>query len=220
MMRLAMAAILALAVVGDASAAVVITEVTSWASGDAPYGADWFELTNTGAVAADITGWKVDDGSNAFGSALTLRNVASIQPGQSVVFAESNADGTDDAFVTSTFIQDWFGGSAPAGFAMGTYGGSGIGLSTSGDAVNIFDAAGVKQANVTFGSATSGFTFDNAVGLNNAAISTLSANGVNGAFTSATGDVGSPGTIGVPEPAAATLAALAGLSLAMVRRRK
>jgi hypothetical protein len=220
MKRLAMAAILALAAVGNASAQIRITEVTSWASTDAPYGADWFELTNTGAAPIDITGWKVDDGSNSFASALALRSVTIIQPGQSAVFAESNADGTDDAFVTSFFIQDWFGGMAPAGFALGTYGGSGIGLSTSGDAVNIFDAAGVKQAGVTFGAAASGFTFDNAAGLNNAAISWLSANGVNGAFASATGDIGSPGTIGVPEPAAATLAALAGLSLAIIRRKK
>jgi hypothetical protein len=57
-------------------------------------------------------------------------------------------------------------------------------------------------------------TFDNAAGLNNGAVSQLSAAGVSGAFLSADGqEVGSPGSIAaVPEPGAWALM-LAGLSL-------
>ena len=53
-----------------------------WASGNAPYAADWFELTNKGAVPVNITGWKVDDDSNAFASALPLTGITEIAPGE------------------------------------------------------------------------------------------------------------------------------------------
>ena len=61
-------------------------------------------------------------------------------------------------------------------------------------------AAGVLQANVSFGASPAGPsfpTFDNAAGLNNAAISQLSVAGVNGAFVAANdaNEIGSPGTI-------------------------
>jgi hypothetical protein len=88
---------------------------------------------------------------------------------------------------------------------IGNYTGSGVGLSTAGDAVNIYNGSGVLQANVTFGAsdAVSPYqTFDNAAGLNGTAISLLSVAGVNGAFVAATdaGEIGSPGSIAaVPE---------------------
>jgi hypothetical protein len=218
-------ALLLLAFAGQASAAVIITEVTPWGSGDAPYASDWFELTNTGAAAVDITGWRVDDSSPTFASAVALRGVTSIGPGQSVVFIEGNASGSNDAAKAVDFILDWFGGTAPAGFAVGGYGGSGIGLSTGGDALNLYDDDGggtlVTTAAVTFGSSTGtpiGRTFDNAGGASGA-ISTLSAVGINGAFTSGSGDIGSPGRI-VPEPATLGLAALAGLAMARFRRKR
>jgi hypothetical protein len=192
-------------VVSQAQAAIIISEVAPWSSGDSVVGADWFELTNTGSSAVSISGWKVDDSSNSFSSALALLGITSINAGQSVVFIEGNAS------TAATFVSTWFGTSAPADFAIGYYSGSGIGLSTSGDAVNIYNAAGVLQANVTFGASdsTSPFqTFDNAAGLNNTAISQLSVAGVNGAFVAAnsTTEIGSPGSIAnvvttpVPEP--------------------
>ena len=42
-----------------------ITEVAPWGSGNAAYGADWWELTNTGDAPIDLTGWKIDDNSNS-----------------------------------------------------------------------------------------------------------------------------------------------------------
>ena len=67
------------------------------------YGADWFELTNIGSTAVNISGWKMDDNSNSFGNAVALRGVTSIAAGQSVVFIEGNATGTTDSTIDATF---------------------------------------------------------------------------------------------------------------------
>src|SRR5262249_42706761 len=66
----------------------VITEVSPWASGDSPYAADWFELTNTGSSPLYLDGWKMDDNSNSFGNAVPLAGVAAIPAGKSAVFFE------------------------------------------------------------------------------------------------------------------------------------
>ncbi len=94
---------------------------------------------------------------------------------------------------------------------------------------NVFNAGGVLQAKVTFAASdsTSPFqTFDNAQGLNNAAITLLSSVGVNGAFAARNdaGEIGSPGLIAaapVPEPASYALM-LGGLLAigALSRKRK
>ncbi len=174
---------------------VIISEVTPWSSGNSPYAADWFEVTNTGTSAVDITGWKIDDNSNSFGSSVALNGVTSIAPRQSVVFIEG------DASTASAFKTAWFGSNVPSGFTIGTYSGSGVGLSTGGDEVNLFDASGNRITGVSFGTSTTGLTFDNTVGLGSTTLplptlSTLSTTGVNGAFLAADGlETGSPGTI-------------------------
>ena len=174
---------------------VIISEVTPWSSGNSPYAADWFEVTNTGTSAVDITGWRIDDNSNSFGSSVALNGVTSIAAGKSVVFIEG------DASTASAFETAWFGSNVPSGFTIGTYSGSGVGLSTGGDAVNLFDASGNRITGVSFGTSTTGFTFDNTVGLGSTTLplptlSTLSTTGVNGAFLAADGlETGSPGTI-------------------------
>ena len=65
---------------------------------------------------------------------------------------------TADGFKTS-----WF--PAPDASQVGTYSGGGIGLSTDGDAVNLFDAGARRSPASTFGASTTFFTFDNAAGL-------------------------------------------------------
>lgn len=204
-----------------ASAAVTITEVAPWSSGNSPVGADWFELTNTGSSAVDITGWKVDDSSNSFAAGAALNGITNIAAGQSVIFLEGSAAKTE------LFKTNWFGGSVPAGLAVGYYSGSGIGLSTSSDALNIFNASGALQAKVTFGASDSSSpyqSFDNAAGLNNTAVSQLSVVGINGAFVAANSasEIGSPGSIAaVPEPETYAML-LAGLGLigAVARKRQ
>jgi hypothetical protein len=193
-----------------AHADVRITEVAPWSSGNSPVGADWFELTNTGTSAVSLAGWSMDDSSATAGSA-AMGGVASLAAGASAIFIEG--DGSQAA----AFRTTWFGSNVPANLQIGHYSGSGVGLSTDGDGVNVFDASNVKQAFVSFGASATGpyATFDNAAGLNGT-ISQLSVAGVNGAFAAAgdAGEIGSPGTIAaaVPEPASVALM-LAGLGL-------
>ncbi|MDB6151868.1 MAG: putative outer rane adhesin like protein, partial [Chthoniobacteraceae bacterium] len=155
-----------------------------------------------------------DDSSNSFGSAVALNGVTSIPPGASVIFLETadNNAGTISA-KKAAFLSVWFGANPPANLQVGTYSGAGIGLSTGGDAINLFNAAGVVQARVDFNTSPAGPlfpTFDNGEGQNNVVISALSAAGINGAFR-AVGDnneIGSPGTIGASTTPIITIAAI------------
>ncbi len=180
-----------------AAGSIIITEVAPWSSGNSPLGADWFEVTNTSANAVNIAGWKMDDNSNSFSAAVALNGITSIAAGESVIFIESDAPAT----VVPAFKTLWFGANPPPGLQIGTYTGSGVGLSTSGDAVNLFNSAGVLQASVTFGASPAGPsfpTFENAGGLNNTAISQLSVAGVHNAIVAVNdaNEIGSPGTVG------------------------
>jgi hypothetical protein len=169
---------------------VKITEVAPWASGNAPYAADWWELTNAEASPVTISGWKMDDNSNSFGLSVALNGVTTLAAGESAIFIEGSA-ATATAFKTA-----WWGASPPSGLQVGFYSGSGVGLSSGGDAVNVFDGSGNLVWNVSFGvsDSTSPFqSFDNTAGLSGT-ISTLSQVGTNGAFTAPDGiEVGSPG---------------------------
>jgi hypothetical protein len=220
------AAVLGVAIMAVVStpvnAAIIISEVAPWSSSTSnpvSFGSDWFELTNTGSAAVNISGWKMDDNSNSFASSVALTGVTSIAAGQSVVFIENSS------VVNASFSTRWFN-SPSSGLVIGNYSGSGVGLSQSADAVNIYDASGVLQANVSFGASDTTVplqTFDNAAGLNNTTISLLSTTGVNGAFVAANAaEIGSPGSISsVPVPAAVWLfgSVLMGLTR-LVRKQK
>lgn len=202
---------------------VRITEVAPWGSGNSPYSADWFELTNTSSAAVSISGWKVDDNSNSFGAAAALTGITSIAAGESVIFLETTSTNSPTT-VSASFLNTWFGTSV--GPRLGFYTGNGLGLSTTADAVNIFDGSGTLQARVAFGAsdATSPYqTFNNAAGLNNATISLLSAVGVDGAFVALndTAEIGSPGLVAAPVPGPESYAMmLAGLAVAGATARK
>jgi hypothetical protein len=216
---------------GAAPPSITVTEVSAWGSGNSPYAADWFELTNTGASPVTITGWKMDDDSASFASAVALNGITSIAAGESVIFIET----TNSPNAVAGFKTAWFGNNVPGGLQIGTYSGSGVGLSTTSDAVTIFDSTGTQVTKVTFNASdgTAPFqTFDNAAGVSGA-ISTLSVTGTHGAFVAANdaNEIGSPGTIGgpnplVPEvpyavilPAGAILVLGAGLAVRRLRRR-
>ena len=110
---------------GAAMAQVRITEVAAWGSStsspNVPYATDWFELTNIGSSAVNISGWKMDDNSNSFSSAVAMTGITTIAAGESVIFTENAA--------TASFLSTWFGGSPPAGLQIGNYTGSSVGLS-------------------------------------------------------------------------------------------
>jgi hypothetical protein len=225
--RLAAFAAAGLAAVGiaatqNAAADIVISEVDSAGSGTTAYAADWFELTNTGTSAVDITGWKMDDDSNKFSNAVALKGVTSIGAGKSVLFLEDSS-AASDATLNQNFTAAWFGSNVPAGLTIGNYGGSGVGQSQSGDQVNIFNASGVNIAHVLFGGSDAIHTFDNTAAANSVTLTQTSVVGVNGAFNSATSnEVGSPGVpiLPTPLPAAAWLL-LSGVGLmgSTLRRR-
>ena len=206
---LSVTALAALFFAGNASAALVITEVMS-SSGATANTADWFELTNTGASAVDITGYKMDDNSFAIGSAVALSGITSIGAGESVVFIEGTSS------TAASFKTLWSLGS---GVQVGYYSGSGVSLSSSGDGVIVFDGSGTEVNRVTFGAATTGSSFY----YNGAsALTDISLAGQRGAYTSS-GDTASPGVYvtAVPEPSTYGLigaGALAGV--AFVRRRR
>ncbi|MCW2550180.1 MAG: hypothetical protein JWN96_4640, partial [Mycobacterium sp.] len=124
-----------------------------------------------------------------------------------------------DATIQSAFAQAWFSLNAlPAGFLIGHYGGSGVGLSTGGDSVNVFDAAGNRLTGVAFGASPTSApfaTFDNAAGAGSSSlplpvISTFSAVGVNGAFLAKDDEeIGSPDGAAAPDRTAPTIVAKA-----------
>ncbi len=203
-------------------AQIFITEAAPWSSGNSPIAADWFELTNTGASAVNISNWRVDDDSNAFASALTLTGITNIGAGESVIFLEGSA-----ATVTA-FKTNWFGANPPLTLQVGFYSGAGIGFGTGGDQINIFNGSGTKLAGVTFGASDGSVpyqTFDNSARLNyngtsNPTISLLSTTGVNRAFAAvnnSANEIGSPGAI--PEPSA-LLSILGGAAMLTLRRRR
>jgi hypothetical protein len=104
--------IFAICTISSAQAVLRITEVMS--SGGT---ADWIEISNIGDANADITGYKIDDGSFSFATSLPLNGVTSIAAGESVIFGESGS---------ATFATDFrtFWG-IDASVQVGTYSGSG-----------------------------------------------------------------------------------------------
>ena len=162
---------------------------------------DWFEVTNVGDAAVNISGYRVDDSSYAFATALALNGITSIAAGESVVFLEGSTA------TVSTFKTNWGLGSQTQ---VGFYAGSGIGLSSGGDGVTLFDAAGNElsgaanslysagRIRISFGAATTSYSFRwsyTTTGEFSGNMETSSFGDIQGAFTSANGCTGSPGRI-------------------------
>ena len=138
------ALVAALAWTGSVQAAGIIRITEAMSSGDSVNGVatDWFEVTNVGDAAVNISGYKVDDSSYASAAALALNGITSIAPGESVIFLEGTST------TVTTFKTNWALGSPTQ---VGYYAGSGIGLSSGGDGVTMFDAAGSELSGPTAG---------------------------------------------------------------------
>lgn len=158
------------------------------------FNGDWFELTNYGDTNVDISGWKMDDNSFSFSTSVALNGITSVGIGESVVFIENSAG--DKVADFKTF---WGLGST---MQVGSYGGSGVGLSSAGDGVVVYSSDGTEINRVSFGAATNNRTFfwsyDNAGVLGTAASGIVSVSGSGGAYTTTAGgtaaNVGSPGS--------------------------
>jgi hypothetical protein len=152
---------------------------------------DWWELTNLGSTPVDLMGFKFDDSSAAIATSVTLSTASLvIAPGESIVFVDT---------LTPDLFRAWWGPGLDPNTKIITYTGSGLGLSASSDAVNIWNASDTLVDSVTFGQATTGVSFGYDLGAN--VFGGLSQLGVGGAFAALqNGDIGSPGLVVVPEP--------------------
>jgi fibronectin-binding autotransporter adhesin len=206
--------VLALALVAwtgsvHAAGIIRITEVQS--SSGVGGTADWFEITNYGTAAVDITGWKMDDNSFSVTSGLLLVPYtvgtdpawSLLLPGESAVMLEGAATSVP------AFQTFWNLGAEPSNIRnpkLGTYSGSGASFGSGGDGVAVFDATGTEITRVVFGAATTGSTFywsyDATGSLATAAGGQVSQPGVAfGYATSSTpSNTGSPGIAAVATP--------------------
>ncbi len=186
---------------------------------------DWFEVTNFGDTAANVTGWQYDDESADILDAVAITGITSIAPGESVIILNDITAGADAAFRA-------FWGGLP-GVQIGVHDGSGLG---KGDGATLFDAADniILQGFYGDGDSTDpsdlipdshagvwvgGEEWDSANYTPGGFIGGVANNGVNGIFASSSNDgangapaYASPGTA-VPEPASMILAGLGGLAL-------
>jgi hypothetical protein len=202
----------------NAQSLLRITEAMSSSSSGTGGTPDWFEITNFGNSAQSLSGWKMDDGSFASGSSVPLVGVTSIAPGESVIFIEDSGGNVEN-------FKNFWGGLT--GIKVGYYSGAGVGLSSNGDGVVIFDSTN-EINRVSFGAATTGVSFNfgyDASGVLSTPPDALSATGMFGVTTvtrtygtgtTAFSNTGSPGV--VPEPSSATLILL-GLSGLLALRR-
>jgi hypothetical protein len=180
-----------------APAQLAITEVMASASTNlgstfVPQSSDFWELTNFGTNAINLSGYKWNDnaGGAPAGDTVPFQDL-SIGPGESILFMETNFPvmSTPDQF------RAWW--NLPATQKVVVY--IGNGLSSSGDGVRVWDGADQLVDTVDFGAAERGrsFTYDPSTGI----FGVNSTNGVAGAFQAATADdAGSPGTTAGPVP--------------------
>lgn len=215
----------ALIIASAASAQVAITEFNS--NSDATD--DWFELTNGGMSAVDITGWGFDDFPEDVERIAPISGVTSIAPGESVVIIQFDDESDVPLLDQVQGFRDAWGGLA--GVQVGSHAGSGLGRD---DGVSIFDASATlvaqeiyfdpsadPEADLHAGASVGATNIDSAIwdpasGLEDLEFIAPVAGSL-GVFTASDGGLGSPGV--VPEPSSSLLAIVGLLGLGMFRRK-
>lgn len=174
-------------------AQLAITEVHSNQStnGTPAIHADWFEVTHYGSAPFDLRGWRLNDSNGGTTNGAVTLGALTLSPGESVVFVQD---------LDAAAFRSWWGPSLPASLQIVTYSASGIGLSSTGDGLRLWNAAAgpesTPQISVDFGAAgTNSATFipDLRTGL----LTERTVAASPGAFAAADGgDLGSPGAAG------------------------
>jgi len=175
------------------AAQLAITEVHSSQSADGTPSprADWFELTHYGGSPIDLMGWRLNDSNGGTTNGAVTLSALTLAPGESVVLVQD---------IDAAAFRSWWGPSLPASLQIVTYSASGIGLSSTGDGLRLWDAEagpdGAPQLSVDFGPAgTNSATFfpDPKTGLP----TSRTVAETPGAFAAAAGgELGSPGVAG------------------------
>lgn len=163
---------------------LAITEIMAGSNiPNATVNGDWFEIENTGTAPIDIAGFSWDD--NSYNVGTVTFPMVTIQPGEAVVVWDGLAANESD------FFQEWqvTNGNFTI-ISADEMTGSFPGLSQNGDGVAIFadNGAEICRAEYTIANAGVALEFDPGCFLLGDAVS-----GVNNAWTSNNGDVGSPG---------------------------
>jgi len=158
---------------------------------------EFVEFTNMSAAAIDMTGWSFDD-DHATAGAFDLSAFGVVQPGESVVITESDAE---------TFRTAWgLAGSVKIIGGLGVASGNNL---ARNDELNIYDAADDLVDRLTYGDQTfpntirtqyiSGQTCRESVGQDDVAAWKLSVMGDEfGSFVASTGEIGTPGSYNAP----------------------
>lgn len=163
---------------------IVVSEIMP-GSNASSWNADWFEIYNYGDTAVDLAGMSWDDESGISGT--STFPAITIAPGEAVVVWDDVAANEDSLLVSwklypgsvQVISTDELTGSFPS-------------LSQNGDGVYLFDAAGIELTKSEYISGTAGYSIEfdtTGTSLGDAV------DGVNGAYTSLNGDVGSPGNL-------------------------
>ena len=185
-------------------AQLAITEVMSSASTNlgtmrVDSRADFWELTNFGTNAIDLTGHRFSDDAGFDGGVSTIFDGVTIQAGEFVIFAQINAPVCTNA---AQFRAWWGETNLPPGLQIYFY--SGHGFSSVRDAVQLWRVTAASTTlvqRVELYEARRGlsFTYD----LNSGVLNSLSTLGQQGAFKAVLAeDVGSPGFTAGPVPLA------------------
>ncbi len=163
---------------------IYVSEIMAGSNATA-WNADWFEITNYGDSAVDLSGFSWDDESGISGTSVFPS--VTLAAGEALVVWDDVAANEDSLLVSwklnpgdvQVISSDELTGNFPS-------------LSQNGDGVYLYDAMGIEITNSMYASATAGVSveFDTT-----GAFTADAVDGVNGAYTSSLGDVGSPGNM-------------------------